>query len=118
MSAVKSVLEQLKKTRKDVSEGAVNGSKIDYAKMKQELVSTAFYFIDGLREKKISFEYDADKNEGKIFLKNLVDAKFSTGGENIWLEGPFKDVSLKGALTALTVVQKMVELDNFTSKAK
>lgn len=118
MSSVKFVLEELKSTRKKVIEGAVKGAKIDYSKMKQELVSTAFHFIDGLREKKISFEYDADKSEGKIFLKNMGDVKFTTGGENIWLEISSKDVTLKGALTAITVVQKVVELDNFISKAK
>jgi hypothetical protein len=113
MSRAKNFIASVK-----VSEVAVKGDKIDYAKMKQELVSTAFYFIDGLREKKIPFEYDADKSEGKIFMKNMADVKFTTGGENIWLEGCLKETTLKGALTALTVVQKIVELDNFISKAK
>lgn len=103
---------------KRISEGSVKGDKIDYAKMKLELVSTAYHFIQGLHDKKIPFEYDADKEKGKIFLKNMEDLSFQTGNENVWLEGAFKDTSLKGALTAITVVQKIIELDNFISKAK
>lgn len=114
MSRAKDVISKAS----NMSEGSVKGDKIDYSKMKQELVSTAFHFINGLHDKKISFEYDADKSVGKIFFKNLEDVKFSTGGENIWLETIFKDLSLKGALTAITVVQKIVDLDNFASKAK
>jgi hypothetical protein len=100
----------------NITEGSVKGLKIDYAKAKQELVSTAFHFIDGLRERKISFEYDSDKASGKILLKNM-EVGFDTGGESIWLS-LFSDSNFKGALTALNVVEKIVELDNFASKAK
>ena len=111
-------MSRAKKLITNMSEGSIKSDKIDYDKMKQELVSTAYHFIKGLHEKKISFEYDADKEKGKIFLKNMEDIIFQTGNENVWLEGSFKDTSLKGALTAITVVQKIIELDNFISKAK
>jgi hypothetical protein len=101
-----------------IHEGTVKGDKIDYVKAKEEMVSTAFHFIDGLRERKVSFSYNADTAKGTMSFKNLIDVDFQTGDENIWMDGVFDDAAFKGALTALTVVEKIMELDRYASKAK
>lgn len=111
-------MSRARKIISTIDEAMVKGDKLNLDKLKKEMYTTAYHFIEGLNNKKVPFEYDADKGQGKIKMKNLNDIEFNTSGEGIYFGGPLREFSIKGALSSLTVVQKIIELDNFISKAR